>query len=285
MVSSSPRPKEGGKLFSERPLRKAISCGSNWPKRRKLERTESEATDPVAGKSQPDSKSSMVSALLETVTEGIRKSKSAQPKSPSPRARQPQSKSPLGPAPARRSPSPRQSGSSPLAKKSTRLEPEGEVSEAPSADKAFSDYGDDDFDDDTLLELDASILGQGDDPTLVVSSEGSDQQANALGDDRKLSPVAPNPVDDEFGDLDDDFLDGAEDLVAEVEARHMSQNTQDPFQGQRHDRSAITCGGQGYDDDDAYGDDFDDDIDFDAVERAATQAAARPPPSNVRTAG
>ncbi|KAK3303298.1 DNA replication factor Dna2-domain-containing protein [Chaetomium strumarium] len=284
MVSSSPRPKEGGGSGSARPLRKAISCGSHWPKRRKLERTESEAADPVAGKSQPDSKLSMVSALLETVTEGIRKSKSAQPKSPSPRPRpQGQRNSPLGPGPVRRSPSPRQSGSSPLAKKSTRLEPEGDVAKVPLADKAFSDYGDDDFDDDKLLELDASILEQRDDPTLVVSSEGPDQQALTLGDHRKLSPAAPKPVDDEFGDLDDDFFDGAEDLVAEVEARHMSQkNTQDPSQGQRHDRSAKACGGKGYDDDDddAYGDDFDDDIDFDAVERAAAQAASCPSPSN-----
>ncbi|KAK4242778.1 hypothetical protein C8A03DRAFT_11057 [Achaetomium macrosporum] len=278
MVSSSPRPKDGGGLGSERPLRKAISCGSHWPKRRKLERADSEVTDSAAGKSQPDSKSSMVSALLETVNEGIRKSKSAQPKSTSPRPRPPQRKSPLGPNSARRSPSPRQSGSSPLAKKSTGLKPERNVSEVPSADKASSDYGDDDFDDDTLLELDASILGQGDDPTLVNSSEGLDHKTPVLGVHRRFLPTAPKAVDDEFGDLDDDFFDGAEDLVAEVEARHMSQNPQNPFHGQRHDRSAKACGGKGGDDDDdAYGDDFGDDIDFDAVERAATQAASSRP--------
>lgn len=156
-------------------------------------------------------------------------------------------------------PSRRQHGSSPLAKKSTRGK------EVSSKDKASSDYGDDEFDDETLLELDASILVQGDESTLVVSPEESDQQAQ---------PVQ-KAADDDFGEFDDDFFDGAEDLVAEVEAKHASQN---PLLGQQPTAPAKAWVG----DDDGFGDDFDD-VDFDAVEMAATQAS-RPFSSNVRSA-
>jgi DNA replication ATP-dependent helicase Dna2 len=103
---------------------------------------------------------------------------------------------------------------------------------------------------------------------LVASSEGSNQQA----------PPPQKAADDEFNEFDDDVFDGAEDLVAQVEAKHASQSQ---FQGQQHGKPANNWGA---DDDDAYGDDFDD-IDFDAVELAATQTASRPFPSNVRTTG
>ncbi|KAG7286606.1 hypothetical protein NEMBOFW57_008917 [Staphylotrichum longicolle] len=235
MVSSSPRPKDGSGPASERPLRKAISCGSHWPKRRKVERANSDLGTASAATSQPDSKSSMVSALLETVNGEINKSKPT-----SPQRRSQQRRSPSVQAAATRSPSRRQHGSSPLAKKSTggkQVSPE---------DKASSDYGDDEFDDETLLELDASILVQGDESTLVVSAEESDQQAQ---------PVQ-KAADDEFGEFDDDFFDGAEDLVAEVEAKHASQN---PLLGQQPTAPAKAWVG----DDDAFGDDFDD-VDFDA---------------------
>jgi DNA replication ATP-dependent helicase Dna2 len=134
----------------------------------------------------------------------------------------------------------------------------------PSGDKASSDYGDDDFDDETLLELDASLLGQGDDSTMVGSSEEAHQQA----------PPVHKVAGDDFGDFDDDFFDGAEELVAAVEAKHASQN---PFQGEQPKSSKAWAA-----DDDTYGDDFDD-VDFGAVELAATQA--QPFSTNVRTAG
>ncbi|KAK4158389.1 hypothetical protein C8A00DRAFT_10822 [Chaetomidium leptoderma] len=248
MVSSSPRPKDGSVLGSERPLRKAISCGANWPKRRK-------------GEPQPDSKSSMVSALLETVNGEIKKSNSTQLKPTLPQeSSSPREPSPTAQAAARQSPPRRQPpGSSPLAKKSTGVNGGEGIIEIPSGDKASSDYGDDDFDDETLRELDASILLQGDDSTLVASQEESSQQA---------PPVQKKTADDDYGDFDDDFFDGAEDLVAEVEANYMSQN---PSHVQHHDKPGKAWEG----DDDEYGDDFDD-ADFDAVELAVTQAASRP---------
>jgi DNA replication ATP-dependent helicase Dna2 len=210
----------------------------------------------------------MVSALLETVNGEIRKSKPTQLDQTSPVKRSPQRKSPSAQGLARQSPR-RQPGSSPLAKKSKGANVGGiiDVTSDKASPDSFSDYGDDDFDDATLLELDANILGQRDDSTLVASSEGSNQQARPL----------QKAVDDEFNDFDDDVFDGAEDLVAQVEAKHASQSQ---FQGQQHAKPANNWGG----DDDAYGDDFDD-ADFDAVELAATQTASRSFPSNVRTTG
>ncbi|KAK4044231.1 hypothetical protein C8A01DRAFT_31544 [Parachaetomium inaequale] len=252
MVSSSPRPKDGSSVLgSERPLRKAISCGAHWPKRRKVERAESEMDDASATTTQPDSKLSMVSALLETV-DGEIKSKSTQFKPTSPQKRSPLRETPAPRCPVRQSPS-RRHGSSPLAKKSTGAKGTETAAGIPSGDKASSDYGDDDFDDETLLELDASLLGQGDDSTMVGSSEEPHQQA----------PPVHKVAGDDFGDFDDDFFDGAEELVAAVEAKHTSQS---PFQGEQPQSAKAWVA-----DDDAYGDDFDD-VDFDAVELAATQA-------------
>lgn len=291
MVSSSPRPpKEGaaGRLASERPLRKSVSCGANWPKRRKVERTDGDPAEASAGTLAPDSKSHMVSALLETVDGEIKKSKSAQPQVQQPQQlqqqrqqQQPASPSPQLQSPQRKSPSRPQPGSSPLAQKSTRAGARAGSFAGISGlgDKPSSDYGDDDFDDETLLELDASIhLAQEDDPTQVASP----------GEAGRRALPAPKASEDDFGDLDDDFFDGAVDLVAEVEAKHLSQNHS---QGKRHagpvpDRGEDDDGDDDNDDDDdAYGDDFGDDVDLDAIELAATQAASRPFSSNVRAAG
>lgn len=266
MVSSSPRPKDSHGLGSERPLRKAVSCGSHWPKRRKLERADSDSADPLAPKPRSDNKTSMVSALLETVNDEFTKSKPAQAKPISAHRSPSRNGLPDDQSRTTQSPARRRSGSSPLAKKSTSAGGAGDIIEISSDEKASSDYGDAEFDDETLLELDASLLGQGDDPTLVGSSEEPTPSA----------PPGQKLVEDEFGDLDDDFFDGAEDLVAKAETKHLSQN---PFQGQRHDRLVKISGG----DDDAYDDGLND-ADFDAIELAATQAAAGSLSATVRSA-
>ena len=270
MVSSSPRPlRDGSAPGSERPLRKAVSCGANWPKRRKMERFDSDSGDVPGGKA----KSSMVSDLLETVNGEITRSTSAkvqtqqQRKLSSPKTHSAQMSPTDVQSYVEHSPCRPQPGSSPLANKSSRgnVRSDSATTAAP-ADKPSSDYGDDDFDEETIMQLDASIhLAEGDDFTLVESS--SDQ-----------APLAPKICEDDFGDLDDDLFDGVEDLVAEVEANQMSQHN---FQGQQHTKPALKGGGV---DDDAYGDDDDfGDVDFDAIELAATQAASRPLSSNVRT--
>ncbi|KAL2261018.1 hypothetical protein VTK26DRAFT_4798 [Humicola hyalothermophila] len=268
IVSSSPRPpKDGTVPGGARSLRKTVSCGANWPKRRKTERVDLDREDTPGGKAAPESKLSMVSALLETVNGEIAKSKSeTDHNTPSLQTRSPQ----VSPADCRshdHSPVRPQPGSSPLAKKSARANGRADTA---ARDKPSSDYGDDDFDEETLMELDASIhLAEGDDLTLVEStSEVNHQQA----------PAAPKLGDeDDFGELDDDFFDKAEDLVAQLEAKHLSQGK---VGAQQHSEPRLKGGGDGDDgDDDAYGDDFGD-VDFDAIELAATQAASRPFSSN-----
>ncbi|KAL1839380.1 hypothetical protein VTJ49DRAFT_1582 [Mycothermus thermophilus] len=246
LMVSSPRPKDGSVLGSGRRLKKSASCGANWPKRRKMERVDSDLREVADVDSRPDSKSSMVSALLETVNGEISKAKP--PKPTSPQKRSPRPKSPAA-----------RDSSSPLAKKSTAAKADTRSSRG----KASSDYGDDDFDDETLLELDANIFGKGDDSTLVASSEDAHPQP----------APAPKPaaaVDDEFADLDDDFFDDAEDLIAEIETQHRSQT-----QETRSTKPADAWEA----DDDPYGVDDFDDSDFAAVEMAAVSAPG-PFPTN-----
>ncbi|KAK3682509.1 hypothetical protein B0T22DRAFT_286119 [Podospora appendiculata] len=276
MIPSSPRPsKDGSAPPSERTLRKAISCGSHWPKRRKTERSDAAPGAILEGSPRRNAKSSMVSALLETVDGELRKSKSVeaqveQLRSPSPQKR---------PPPKRKTDTPNQSRLSP-----TREEMEDDgVDQGPEATSAgnvsdagkpgapieisSSDYGDDDFDEDTLVELDATLQ-------MV---QGHVTAAPVLEPARRQP--SPSTVDEDFGDLDDDLLDEAVDLITKLEA---SQPLLGLSQAQQQGKLAAGIGG----DDDDFGDDFGEGFDFDAAERAAAvQPAARvaPPSTHVRT--
>lgn len=257
LVSSSPRPPNyGSGPAADRVLRKSNSCSSHWPKRRKIERADSDRGDTAAGNTHADPKSFMVSTLLETVDDELKKSTSGKPKAPQP----PKSPSPRKTSvqsPTKQSPARAQPESSPLAKKSTRGDPgANSIAQAAPGTKASSDYGDDDLDDETFMALDASIHpAQGDESTLVVSSGEVDRDT-----------PAPKAFEDDFGDLDDDFFNVAANLVAEVEAKHIIGSQS---QGQRHDRRpAPDYGGE----DDAHRDEFGD-FDFDDVELAVTQAS------------
>ncbi|KAK4164507.1 hypothetical protein QBC43DRAFT_300292 [Cladorrhinum sp. PSN259] len=272
MVSSSPHlARDGNGLGSERTFRKSISLGSNWSKRRKLTQLDEDEDCDATPKQHPlsTSKSFMVSAILETVDDELRKSNTSQvPEEP-----QPKTSSPIRQA------------SSPLAQKSAR--PDADISLAnPFNEKAESDYGDDDFDDDTFMELEASMIPvQADDHTLVASSE-DDLQAQSfktVSQDRLraeepiTNPQVQQPVvevyEEDFDDLDDDFLDEAESLVAKVETKNLTQSQlQVQPQVQPQVRQVVDEG------DDEFGDDFGD-ADFDAIEFAATQAASSNPPN------
>ncbi|KAK3994607.1 hypothetical protein QBC44DRAFT_391344 [Cladorrhinum sp. PSN332] len=257
MVSSSPHPaRDASGPGSERSFKKSISLGSNWPKRRKLSQLDEDEDDDVAPKAHPlsNSKSFMVSAILETVDDELRKSNTAETSD------QPQ------PKPS----SPMRLPSSPLAQKSAR--PDADIPMANAfSDKAESDYGDDDFDDDTFMELEASISVnpvQEDDPTLVASS-GDDlrgRSSKTVSQDRPRAP-AVEVYKDDFDDLDDDFFDEAESLVAKVEAKNLTTSQQHQVEPRV---------GQADEGDDEFGDDFGD-ADFDAIEFAATQAASSNP--------
>lgn len=238
MVSSSPRSTKGSN--AEANLRRAISCGLNWPKRRRVERSTSgsrsgEKEDPEAA-----SKSSLVTALLDTVTSSINEqsagSRDELPESPSPKKRR---------ICATSSGSPRQ--------KKVQL-PES------------SDYGDDDlddFDDDTLMQLEASI-------SATQLGAQVDQEKTIPQESKKEVPQ----VSDEFDDLDDDIFDEAENLIASAESRHTSQVVGGNRTPQKPTTAPVGAG-----EDDEFEDAFEGDFDFEAVELAATQAVKQSPSS------
>ncbi|KAK1759636.1 hypothetical protein QBC47DRAFT_372637 [Echria macrotheca] len=270
MASSSPRPPSGDKTpGSERSLRKSVSCGSNWPKRRRMERLDLDQASESQGVEKTASKSALVSALLETVDE-IRKSKPTtdeeeQVSSPS-RRRSPRKSRTEAPISQRR-PTPETAS-----ERRPALTPSGpgnaanyvDLTQEVSPVKSSSDYFDDAFDDDTLMELDATIVkgAHSDDTTLIAA-----QPAPAVS-----APPDPKAIEDEFGDFDDDLFDGAEDLMVGIESKHASQA---PVGGQRHDRPQLAHAK--VDEDEYGGDDFGDDLDLEAIELAATQCAKGPP--------
>jgi DNA replication ATP-dependent helicase Dna2 len=144
-------------------------------------------------------------------------------------------------------------------------------SEAAAAVKDSSDYGDDEFDDDTLLELDADLYTiQEDDSTLVASAFPVEKAAATNGNQTNDET---NTFDDDFGDLDDDLLEAAEDILTKVASQQHPQSvTTNVTKGQetmpRHVPGVLDG-----EEDDPYGDDFGD-FDFDAAELAATQSAS-----------
>jgi DNA replication ATP-dependent helicase Dna2 len=216
MVSSSPRPKP-----NEANLRRAISCGLNWPKRRRVERSTSGSLN---SEKEMEAKSSLVTALLDTVTSSI----NGNDQSPSPKKRRICATSTGSPRP-----------------------------KAPASDYGDDDF--DDFDDDTIMQLEASInatqLDHKEEPELppqLLETEKDEPEAENPAD----TPDTPDKLD-EFDDLDDDIFDDAEDLLTSVEqAQTLTPVDPDP--------------------DDEFGDPFGGDFDFEAVELAATQAVNCP---------
>ncbi|KAI0827797.1 hypothetical protein F5Y06DRAFT_227028 [Hypoxylon sp. FL0890] len=270
MVSSSPRPSR-----PESGLRRAISCGENWPKRRRVERGEATKLMETTIEESPSrrSKSSMVNALLQSVTGELNRSKAIQArqdalKSPSPKKKRPQPmaqtpssptrpKSPAMPAP------PLSTENNVAIAQKTGLEASVDV---------LSDYGDDDFDDDTLMELDASLRQ----PQEVHTENDSliSQADTGQIPDQQQSKREPASFDDEFADMDDDVFAAAEDLITQIDSSRPSRdNPHTPAQPAviAQERPIIVT-----DDhiEDVFGDDFGGDFDFDAAEIAATQSAS-----------
>ncbi|KAH7198027.1 DNA replication factor Dna2-domain-containing protein [Fusarium flagelliforme] len=222
MASSSPRPTK--QAPGESSLRRAISCGLNWPKRRRVERSTSASRLSFEKEEMEASKSSMVTALLDTVTSSIN-GQSEEPQN-----------TPESPSPKKRRIGATSSGS-------------------PAPEPTFSDYGDDDFDefdDDTILQLEASIT--------ATQSEIDPRPETATATTTTKSTL-PDEFDDklldEFEDLDEDIFDEAEDLI--------TANSQSVPQ------APATTKVDDLDED--FGDAFEGDFDFEAVELAATQAA------------
>ncbi len=264
LMASSPsrRSNDGAAVQSESGLRRAISCGTHWPKRRRVEKPGADSPSRRSPhKKEASSKDSMVTALLQSVNGEITKSNALQTR------RQTQ----MSPSPTKRTG--RDQSISPPRKQGTSRDIE-DAAPYGRVQATTSDYGDDDFDEDTILELDNSLLH-------VHTDEAS--SAHAPRSSHNIAPrEAARQADafhDEFGDLDDDVFAGAEDIIAEIESKHTSPSDNG------HPRPANEAALRISDDpqggleqaEDLYGDDFGADFDFEAAECAATQSLKSPP--------
>lgn len=264
MVSSSPRPpKDGSPNHAESSLRRAISCGSHWPKRRRVENASESRPVKDAGE---NAKSLMVSALLETVNGEISKTERMvdAPQgmgSPSIKRRRSPQKQRTFPHPAK-SPQPPKSKSAAPRERSPPCRGAKHGARTPT-----SDYGDDDFDDDTLLELDVSMLS-GQTETRTFSGAAATLTDADVQEAEGQCPKQAASSDDEFDDMDDDLLAVAEDMIETVDAGLTQQPAPPPPPKPVHPDG-------GTEEDDQFGDDFGGDFDFEAAELAATQTAGQ----------
>lgn len=264
MVSSSPRPpKDGSPNHADSSLRRAISCGSHWPKRRRVENASESrpAKDTVE-----NAKSLMVSALLETVNGEISKTERTDEdpiamESPSIKKRRSPQKQRSLPRPAK-SPRPSKSKSAATPVRSPSRHGARHGARSPT-----SDYGDDDFDDDTLLELDVSMLSGQTEARTFSGAAATLTDADVQEAEGQCSKQAA-PSDDEFDDMDDDLLAAAEDLIGSVDPALTQQPAPPPPPKPVHPDG-------GTEEDDQFGDDFGGDFDFEAAELAATQTAGQ----------
>lgn len=285
MVSSSPQPsKVLDTVPAEGGLRRTISCGAQWPKRRRVDRADHVESLKSTAEESPSrsSKSSMVNALLKSVTGEINKTKVAQVrqealKSPSPNKKGRHPTPPIGSSPTRRP--------SPLKSDSLLIDEvdEGvlEQTNCNPGDGGAFDYDDDDFDDDALMELDAGLaasLVEAVDrgttllPPAAAPAPPPDADTGQFGDQTIKHGESLLSSDDEFADLDDDLFEVAEDLVTQIESNANKPSTSAqlddlPVPQPRHDTAGEDLS------EDIYGDDFGGDFDFEAAEIAATQSA------------
>lgn len=288
MVSSSPQTSKllpMGVRASGTPgsgLRRAISCGTNWPKRRRVDRPDGPSQPEVAQDQSPSvgMKSSMVNALLKSVNGELNRSKLAHEtrsdvmQSPSLKKKQRQDELdrrrpplPVPPPPIFKSPA--------EARPSEEHPPDARMSDTLQDD--FSDFGDDDFDEDTLMVLDASMAPPCEEPVAAVATintrTGSRSETVSISHE-KSDDDEFGELDDEFGDLDDDVFAAAEGLIAEIDSSHTANTrtadaiSQPVAEQQLISSNPLQDAGGG----DLYGDDFGEDFDFEAAEISATQA-------------
>ncbi|KAJ0168260.1 DNA replication ATP-dependent helicase/nuclease DNA2 [Colletotrichum tanaceti] len=281
MFSSSPRnTKDAAPLAGDSSLRRAISCGLNWPKRRRVDRSDAPTLSSTLTRETTDSsKNSLVTALLDTVTGSIHEdsppqesepSVSHEPESPSPTKRKSTTMRPLSFSPSRNPPNllPHGNTTNPSVAKDLGLDVK------PKTGPTESDYGDvdfdefDEFDDDTFLELEASISLSNPNQDALQSTP---TPARPIEVDQLYRPDDAN-VDDEFGDLDDDIFEAAESIIDNAELKAVSRT---PTAAEPPAVAAVNFFPQD-DLEDVFGDDFGGDFDFDAAELAATQSAQQP---------
>ncbi|XP_044716214.1 DNA replication factor dna2 domain-containing protein [Hirsutella rhossiliensis] len=238
LMISSPKPlKDISAPRTEGNLRRAMSCGLVWPKRRKMSKVGSQGEQREL---EAASKSSLVTALLDTATYNLPTESPQHNASPSPKKRRP-----------------RQTNSS---------SPCRAASGGGAENIAYSDYGDDDFDDDTFMELEATIQ-IADPPKSSTTVTQTGRESSETG---RLSRAEI----DEFKDLDDSIFDQANGLANNSDPPKLKLDLLRGGPTAPESKNNV----QG-DPSDEFEDDFDGDIDFDAVELAATQSVQQRPRS------
>jgi DNA replication ATP-dependent helicase/nuclease Dna2 len=276
-ISSSPRPPKDG-LTSGRSLRRTMSSGLSWPKRRRLDKSDSTVTSKSAGHSDNTCKSSLVSALLDTVESRQSPNAVEMDHEPSQPAASP------SPSPSKRRGGARHRTVSPLPPVQGSPNNDAAVLVAPQQaprtntvldlGDAESDYGDDGLlDDDTFMQLEATVA------TGQVTTAQPPVASNSTLKIEKPAPVLEEI--DEFDDFDDDnILEAAASMLDNLESAAGHPKPVTTPQVVVAEQGAL----------DEFGDDFDDDFgndfDFDAAEIAATQSAnpssQHLPPAHVR---
>lgn len=277
MISSSPRPAKDGSS-NGRIFRRTMSSGLSWPKRRRLDKSESTGTTKSACNLENTCKSSLVSALLDTVESRQSPNAAEMDHEPSNPVASP------SPSPSKRLGDVREKATPPMPQVQTQAQspsvdtPAGPTTPQqipqPKTNMGFgdsdSDYGDDVFlDDDTFMQLEATVA-----PAQPPASS-----AVIPPNDK---PVPP-PLVDEFDEFDDDNIFEA--------AASMLDNLESATGQPKPAVGASTRPVAPKPPPDEFGDDFGDDdfgndFDFDAAEFAATQSAKPSsqhlPPAHVR---
>lgn len=249
MVSSSPRPSNKMRVGGAGNLRRAVSHGINAPKRRKIENSRSCS---VASDEQREmeaaSKSSLVTALLENATSSFQEQ--------SPDERSFDQRMDHSPSPQKRSAPIPESCTPPREKNKMTID-------------NVSDYGDDDFDDDTFMELEAKMTVAETNATFG-SLEHEARHTQQTADATKHVPV------EILDDTDDELLD----KLAKISETSVAANKRDsPSKLTRRGTDTRQPQMVSLDSDDEFGD-LDEDFDLEAVELAMTQSLQQASRSN-----
>ncbi|KAL2755936.1 hypothetical protein ACRALDRAFT_2136431 [Sodiomyces alcalophilus JCM 7366] len=304
MVSSSPRSGKNTLARTEGGLRRAISAGLNWPKRRRIDRPEPPGSLRKPSRELSDtSKSSLVTALLDTVENNKDEDLpcledfegDGSTGSPSPKKKQRETiAGPVGSMPAAPSQPLGQTSSAPQA----TFHPSQAVDQScalpeTASDPDGSDYGDDDLlDGDTLLHLESNMNTLPDAPKAATHQPPGNMSEKTLPDAPADGAAFDADFDDEFDDdLDDTIFEVADRIAADAENKLAGLPSTPGSRAQHHHPLPAKTLVNDNESDDDFGDDFGDNFDFDAVERAATQSikqhdlsfpAVRPRPQKPR---
>lgn len=246
MVSSSPRPPRDMTASRETSsLRRTVSCGVHVPKRRRIEKPKLGSQGSWGQRDlEAASKSSLVSALLETVTSSM----------------QDLSQEDMA-TPLAESPSPKKKNHT----VSHTVKPPNLPTEQAKPPENL-DCFDDDFDDDLFMEIEKNITATQEVQAVQFPPrkplQEQKQSAWLRPEILSTNTKRPNTVStrDALGELKGDIFEDAESMTeTAAPSRAESQKPSQPAK----------------EFDEEFGDDFSDDLDYEAIEIAATQSTKK----------